>query len=139
LEQVLAEPGGLTGFSAGPELEAPRDDVMAMVAILDGFGQALTATAAGDLLPDLGRIRDAAASRSAETGPERILEQMLGIEIDRALAGTARVFSDDLSNRWGPSAWDRLWEGPEGLPTVAELHDPVGWAARAMLPDDFEL
>ncbi|MFH2073705.1 MAG: zinc-dependent metalloprotease [Actinomycetota bacterium] len=136
LERLMSEPGGLAGFTAGPELEEVRGDLMAMLALLDGFGSLVVAAAAGDLLPDLAAIRRAAASRSPETDPERVIGQMLGIEIDRGLADTAEAFSADITTRWGVEARDRLWRDPAGLPHLAEIHDPVGWAARVLLPDD---
>jgi uncharacterized protein (DUF2342 family) len=30
-----------------------------------------------------------------------------------------------------------VWESPENLPDLAELKDPVGWAARVLLDDGF--
>jgi putative hydrolase len=139
LERMMAEPGGLTGFAAGPELDGVRNDLMAMLAMLDGFGQALVAKAAADLLPALPSIAGVAVDRNPETAPDRAIEQMLGIEIDRTRATTALGLSQDIAQRWGADAWSRLWEGPESLPTLAELSDPVGWAARVLLPDDLDL
>ena len=132
----MSEPGGLAGFSAGPELEGVRDDLMATLAILDGFGRAIVVEAGSDLLPDLADIRQVAANRDPSTDPDRVIEQMLGIEIDAALAATAETFSVEVTSRWGSEARDRLWQDSEGLPTIAEIHDPVGWAARALLPDE---
>jgi hypothetical protein len=31
-----------------------------------------------------------------------------------------------------------VWSGPETVPTVADLTDPVGWAARVLLGDGFD-
>jgi len=135
LERMMAEPGGLGGFDADPETEAILDDLLAMLAFLQGHGEAAVTAAAGALLPDLGDIRRAAAARYVEDGPERALGQMLGIEIDRSLADTAAGFCDEVERRWGLESRTRLWEGPESLPTLDELPDPVGWAARVLLPD----
>lgn len=136
LERLMSEPGGLSGLAGGPELEGVRDSLMAMLAVIDGFGRMVVNDAAGSLLPDLRAIGAAAGRRHGGDSPERAIEQMLGLEIDLALAEAAAGFSAEIVERWGPAARDRLWRGPDGLPSVAEIHDPVGWAARALLPDD---
>ncbi|MCJ7726091.1 MAG: zinc-dependent metalloprotease [Acidimicrobiia bacterium] len=134
LERLMSEPGGLTGFVAGPELDEVHDQLTALLAMLDGFGSAVVEEAGGALLPDLAGIRRAATGRHPET--ELVIEQMLGIEIDADLAEDARVFSADIAVRWGNDARDRLWQAPGNLPTPAELGDPVGWAARVLLSDE---
>jgi uncharacterized protein (DUF2342 family) len=40
-----------------------------------------------------------------------------------------------VSRRWGEEPLDGIWQGPERLPTVDELTDPVGWAARVLLDE----
>jgi uncharacterized protein (DUF2342 family) len=32
--------------------------------------------------------------------------------------------------RGGIEALNRVWEGPEAMPSVRELDDPAGWLAR---------
>jgi putative hydrolase len=136
LERLAAQPGGLAGFSAGPELDSNREEITAAVAFLDGHGRATTASVAGELIPDLPAIETAAEARHAGGGPEEILRQMLGISIDAELGAAAAAFCEDVTRRWGDSASERLWSGPGAWPSLDELQDPVGWAARALLPDE---
>jgi putative hydrolase len=135
LERMMAEPGGLGGFEAGPESDDIRDGLLAMLALLDGHGEATVTAAAGTMLPDLGDIRRAVATRHIDGGPQQALGQMLAIEFDRSLADAAADFCDDIERRWGLESLCQLWEGPGSLPTLAELQDPVGWAARVLLSD----
>jgi putative hydrolase len=136
LERMMAEPGGIGGFAPGPELDAVREDLTAMLAFLDGHGRATVAEVAGDLLPDLEAIEDAAAHHLPDDGSERLIESMFGIEIDAALGPAAASFCTEVERRWGGEARERLWSGPETLPTSTELRDPVGWAARVLLSED---
>ena len=44
-------------------------------------------------------------------------------------------FCSEVARRWGEDALANLWNGPDALPSLAELHDPVAWAARVLLPE----
>lgn len=136
LERLVSEPGGLAGFTAGPGQEAAGDAVAAAAAFLDGHGRAVAAEVAGGLLPDLEAIEAAATRRRAAGGPGRILEQMLGLALDPDLGGSAEWFCGEVGRRWGDDARARLWSGPGTLPSRSEIGDPLGWAARVLLPDD---
>ena len=39
----------------------------------------------------------------------------------------------DDAQRWGDEALDTMWHEAANLPTINELTDPVGWAARVLL------
>ena len=41
-----------------------------------------------------------------------------------------KAFCDGVVARAGIEGLNRVWIGPEALPTVAELDDPLGWLAR---------
>ena len=67
-----------------------------------------------------------------------LLGQLVGLTPDRAGAADAARFFPEISRRWSDDAVDRVWSGPETVPTVADLTDPVGWAARVLLGDGFD-
>jgi putative hydrolase len=137
LESMMSEPGGIGGLSAFRSAEGPAgDDLAAALAFLSGHGRVVAAEAAGSLLPDFEAIEEAAAGDRAEGGPGSALHQILGLEEARSLAGDAARFSAEIGRRWGSDARRILWQGPDSLPTVSEILDPVGWAARVMLPND---
>jgi uncharacterized protein (DUF2342 family) len=41
-----------------------------------------------------------------------------------------KAFCDGVVARGGIDGLNRVWSGPEALPTVAELTDPAAWLAR---------
>jgi uncharacterized protein (DUF2342 family) len=61
---------------------------------------------------------------------------MLGISIEPEQAAAAAVFCSEVARRWGEPAMARLWSAPGSWPSLPEIHDPVGWAARVLLPDE---
>jgi putative hydrolase len=113
--------------------------IQALTAYVEGYGDYLVRKAAADVLPDLGQIETANARRRSEPDQtEQSLQQVVGLELQRHRAGDAAAFCVEVEQRWGEPALDRVWEQPENLPSLAELTDPVGWAARVMM-DTFGL
>lgn len=114
-------------------------EIRACTAFIEGYGDFLARKAGSDLLPDLDRIESANARRRSEPNQaEQYLQQAVGLELERHRAGDAVEFCAEVESRWGGSALERAWGQAENLPTLPELTDPVGWAARVMM-DQFEL
>jgi putative hydrolase len=134
LEGLVDEPGGLARLLGSSHDPTALEPIQAFLAFIEGFGDYTVRTASGDLIPQLDAIEAAMNLRRAEPNEaEQFLQQLLGLRLDRHLAGDAAGFCDDVARRWGTEVLDKLWEKPEELPTVTELADPVGWAARVLL------
>lgn len=136
LEGMLEGPdavANLLGMKSDPQrLEA----LQAMIAITEGFGDYVVSRAAAATLPDLERLAEIAARRRGEShqGAE-LLQQLAGLDLQRHRARDAAEFAAEVAKRWGDEALDKLWETPDHLPTLDELTDPVGWAARVLLDE----
>lgn len=134
LEGLVDEPGGLArllGSSHDPGALAP---IQAFLAFNEGFGDFAVRTAAADLMPELGKIEAAVTLRRSEPNEaEQFLQQLLGLRVDRHRASDAAEFCAEVARRWGEDTIHKLWEEPDKLPTLEELTDPVGWAARVLL------
>lgn len=133
-EGLVDEPGGLARMLGSTHDAAALEPVQAFMAFVEGFGDYAVRTAAGDLIPQLAEIEDAIRLRRSEPNEaEQFLQQLLGLRLDRHQAGDAAEFCADIQRRWGAATLERLWEEPDKLPRLAELTDPVGWAARVLL------
>jgi putative hydrolase len=134
-EEGASAPALLKGTSDPERLAA----IQALTAYIEGYGDYLVRKAAADILPDLGQIEAANARRRSEPDQtEQSLQQVVGLELQRHRAADAAAFCVEVEQRWGETGLDRIWEQPENLPGLAEITDPVGWAARVMM-DQFEL
>lgn len=121
----------LLGAEEQPEKAAP---IKALSALVAGYGDFVVDQAASEMLPDIAAISDAINQRRLEGGEaERFLEQLVGIDLERGRARDATEFCRQVADRWGEDALGRLWTTAEHLPTLVELADPVGWAARVLL------
>ena len=131
LQNLMSEANGLPSLFGGDPDPVKRDAIAALLLFIEGFGQWATERALGGLVPELSRIA-AAARRTEPTQADHTLDQLAGITVDR-VATDASSFAAEVERRWGEQSVARPWEGPDGLPTLAELDDPVGWAARVLL------
>ncbi len=133
-EEGASAPALLKGTSDPERLAS----IQSFTAYIEGYGDYLVRKAGADVLPDLDRIEAANARRRSEPDQtEQSLQQVIGLELQRHRAGDAAAFCSEVEQRWGESALERVWEEPENLPNLAELTDPVGWAARVLM-DIFE-
>ncbi|MDJ0953539.1 MAG: zinc-dependent metalloprotease [Acidimicrobiia bacterium] len=134
LEGLVDEPGGLARMLGSSHDPAALEPIQAFLAFMEGFGDYAVRTAAADLMPQLTEIESAVRLRRSEPNEaEQFLQQLLGLQIDRHRAGDAAEFCSEIERRWGGETLQRLWEDQEKLPRLAELTDPVGWAARVLL------
>lgn len=138
LEALIGE--NQTGMPALLKAESDPERlgaVQAFTAFIEGYGDYVVRRAAGELLPDLERIEEAYSRRRAEPDQaEQSLQQLAGLDLQRHRARDAALFCDEISRRWGDDALDRIWEDPANMPNLAEITDPVGWAARILLDEE---
>jgi putative hydrolase len=134
LEGMMSDPSALGGLVVDPEQQGTLEQIQAFMAVTEGSADWLVHRAAGDLIPDAPRLREAVDRRRVEpTQGEEALQKMLGLELKRSQYRTGAEFCAEVERRWGPETVHRLWEDSDSLPTATELEDVVGWAARVLL------
>ncbi len=134
LGQMMQDPSFLTGMFSGPNQEANLADIQAFLAVIEGYVGHLLNQLDANLIPQLGRIREAVDRRRATPSQgEVFLQKLLGIELRRPEYRAGTAFFEEIERRWGTQASATVWTGAEGLPDGTELVDPVSWAARTLL------
>ena len=134
LQDLLADPSALSGLTAGPEAEQALARLQAFMAVLEGYAEWLVGHAAPGLVPEAPRLREAIDRRRAEPSPgEQMLQRMLGLDLQHHRYRRGTTFCEEVARRWGEEALARMWQGPDGLPSAAEIDDILGWAARVLL------
>ena len=138
IQRMLGEGGegqstSLIRGSSDPERLA---DLQAFTAFIEGYGDRIVRIAGAELLPSIDRIEAAYNLRRSEPDQaEQFLQQFAGLELDRTRAADAASFCDAVVERWGDETLAKVWQEPDNLPTLTELTDPIGWAARVVLDD----
>ena len=123
--------GGVVALVVGPERRGTMDQLQAFMAVLEGYAEHVMDAAGAALLPDLPRLRAALERRRRDrSGLMRVLERLLGFDLKLRQYEQGKAFCDAVVARGGITALNRVWGGPESLPTLAEIEAPHRWLAR---------
>src|SRR3954447_16084778 len=127
--------GGLATLALGPERRELFDRMQALMAVLEGYAEHVMDAVGGDVLEDLDSLRGALDRRRRErSGFMRLFERLIGMDLKLRQYEQGKRFCDGVVARAGIEGLNRVWIGPETMPTVGELDDPVGWLARTEPP-----
>jgi len=136
LQRMLGESEDATGLIQASADADRLADVQAFTAFIEGYADRVVRMAGSELLPNIDRIEAAYNLRRTEPDKtEQFLQQFAGLKLDRARAADGETFCDEVAERWGDDALNRVWEAPENMPTLSELTDPIGWNARVLLDE----
>jgi len=129
--------GGLVALVASPEQRAVLDRVNGMMSLLEGHGDVTMDRAGRHLVPSAERFgRVLRARRESARGLHRVFQQLIGLQAKLSQYAQGEAFIEAVERAGGPELLARAWEGPENLPSLAEIRDPSSWIARlrAALP-----
>jgi coenzyme F420 biosynthesis associated uncharacterized protein len=122
---------GLAFLAVGRERRALLEEAQAFMALLEGYAEHVMDAVGAELLSDLDAMRAAMDRRRTErSGLLRVLERLIGLDLKLRQYQVGKAFCDAVVDRGGIAALNRAWAGPESLPTLAELDDPLGWLGR---------
>ena len=119
----------------GEEKRGTMDRVQAFMAVLEGYAEHVMDAVGVQILDDLPEMRAAMSKRRRDrSGFLRLLEKLIGMDVKLRQYEDGKAFCDAVVARAGIDGLNRVWAGPEALPTVAELGDATGWLARTEPP-----
>ena len=127
--------GGIPTLIAGPEQRRALESVGGLMSLLEGHGDVTMDRAGGVLVPSAERFSRALSQRRADVrGMARLFRQLLGIEAKMRQYEQGEAFIGHVELERGREFLDRVWVGPERLPTLAEIRDPQTWVERMERP-----
>jgi coenzyme F420 biosynthesis associated uncharacterized protein len=119
--------------ASGPE-QAMIDKTQAVMAVIEGHAEHVMDAVAPELLPSLPALREALDKRRKVQSPlGRLIGRLLGLEMKMRQYERGKIFCDAIDRRAGARAFERLFSGPEFLPSLAEIEDPEAWLNRVDL------
>jgi coenzyme F420 biosynthesis associated uncharacterized protein len=106
-------------------------ETQAVMALLEGFGDHVMDAVGKDLVPGVERISARFHGRRQQRSPfERAMLRITGMDLKMEQYRKGEAFVAGIERLAGAAALRRLWDGPETLPTSAEIDDPAAWVRR---------
>jgi uncharacterized protein (DUF2342 family) len=131
--------GGLAALVQNDEQRGVMERMQAAMAVVEGHAEHVMDALAPELVPQHEGLRAAMdARRQSRSAPERVLMRLLGMEMKLRQYKLGKEFCDAVVAEVGIEGLNRVWAGPEALPTLVELEDPGAWLAR-QAPDTGQL
>ncbi|MEI7797700.1 MAG: zinc-dependent metalloprotease [Actinomycetes bacterium] len=108
-----------------------------IAALIEGWIDEVSASAALEHLPALPALRESARRGRATGGPmQKAFAALIGLEISPRASRDAATFFDYIATNESISQRDELWSSPESLPTIEEITNPTSFRKGRSAPDD---
>ena len=134
LQEVLAS--GVFEPSNTPEQEAALARLETLLALVEGWVDAVVAAASEPRMPAAQAMRETVRRRRAIGGPaEKTFATLVGLEMRPRRLRDAAALWELASQAGGVEGRDELWGHPDLLPTSDDLDDPAGFLRRASILD----
>ena len=131
--------GALRGLDVGTALEQfmsaeereVLDRLTAVMSLLEGHADVVMDTVGHDVIPTVDTLRARLDERRTHPrGTEAVVRRLLGMEAKLAQYRDGAQFVRAVVDEVGVRGFNRVWEGPENLPSRHELHAPTAWVER---------
>ena len=134
LQQAMSD--GLFAPEPTPEQQAALARLETLLALVEGWVDSVTLTAATPNLPSVGPLNESMRRRRATGGPaEATFASLVGLELRPRRLRDAAALWGLLATRRGVDDRDNLWAHPDLLPTAEDLDDPFDYVDRDHGPE----
>ena len=119
-----------------PAQQAALARLETLLALIEGWVDAVVADAVGERLPGAEALRETLRRRRASGGPaEQTFATIVGLELrPRRLRNAAELWRL-LGEQRGIAGRDALWAHPDLIPSADDLDDPAAFVSREELAD----
>ncbi len=130
-----SETASLVDAVQTPEQRVVFDRITALMSLLEGHADYVMDDVGPEIVPTVAAIRSRFEKRRAEPGAiDGLARRVLGLDAKMRQYSDGRAFVGGVVDRVGRDGFNRVWAGPENLPTRDEVHDPGAWTRR-VAPD----
>ena len=122
---------GILGLVASPEQLEVLQGIQALMSLLEGHGDVTMDRAGAAVIPGAARFSRVLHERRQQTrGPVKLLHRLLGLEAKLRQYAEGEEFVNAVERAGGPDLLNRVWRGPEWLPSLVEIRAPGLWVER---------
>jgi len=146
MEQLAAESGGLMArvrdaMAGGeghwlerimtPGQRETFNQTQALMSLLEGYSNHVMNAAGARILANFGEIHDRFERRGERRGAlERAIMRLTGLDLKMEQYAAGERFADAVIAARDRAFLNRVWSGPETLPSLEEIRAPERWIAR---------
>jgi coenzyme F420 biosynthesis associated uncharacterized protein len=133
-ELDLRQPQRLLSGLMSAEQRGIFDQLQALMSLLEGFSNHVMDALGPEMLPDYELIaQQFEARQQRKSQAERLFVRITGLEMKLEQYRIGEKFVDYVVRERGIDFMNRVWEGPDTLPSLDEIYDPDRWVRRLSL------
>lgn len=107
--------------------------VTAVMSLLEGHANVVMDAVDSSIVPSVKTIRRRFNRRSQTQGfLVKFMSKLMGMESKMKQYKDGQKFVQFIVDARGMDQFNRIWEGPETLPTLSEIHNPQDWIDRVL-------
>lgn len=135
---ILRVLGGASGATIIDAAQSPGQRevflrLSALMSLLEGHADYVMDAVGPEVVPDLEHIRTRFDQRRLNPSPrDGLLRRLLGMDAKLRQYTEGRRFVSEVVAAVGMSGFNRVWDSPAALPTLAEIAEPGLWVDRVV-------
>ena len=134
---TLALSGGMFTPEETPAQKAALERLETVLALIEGWIDAVVTQAAGERLPSMIRLRETQQRRRATNSPtQQLFATLVGLEVSPRRTREAIAFWEKIAALKDIQTRDQIWDESFLLPTSEDLGNPEGFLKAREIPDD---
>lgn len=123
--------GGLAALAPQTAVRDVVDQITAVMSLLEGHADYVMDDVGPEVIPSVAHIRSAFSDyRRSGGAPGRLFRRVIGLEAKLRQYQDGATFVQTALRHTSIAEFNRVWERPENLPTLREIHNPVAWLGR---------
>ena len=134
---TMALSGGMFTPEETPAQRDALEKLETVLALIEGWIDAVVTHAAGDRLPSMNKLRETQQRRRATNSPtQQLFATLVGLEVSPRRTREAITFWEKIATLKDIQSRDQIWDESFLLPTARDLNDPEGFLKAREIPDD---
>ena len=134
---TLALSGGMFTPEETPAQRAALEKIETVLALIEGWIDAIVTIAAKDRLPSLVKLRETHQRMRATNSPtQKLFASLVGLEVSPRKSREASSFWSRLTEVTDIQRRDQVWDEAYLLPTADQLGDAEAFVKSRTVPDD---
>ena len=134
---TLALSGGMFTPEETPAQREALEKIETVLALIEGWIDAIVTIAAKDRLPSLVKLRETQQRMRATNSPtQQLFASLVGLEVSPRKSREASSFWSQLTEITDMQRRDQVWDEAYLLPTADQLGDAEAFVKSRTVPDD---